>query len=281
MLYQKLLMGRKPYAVNAGNANPFEVHRHPEMELSFCLGGNYDLICENKRYTLTEGDLAMIPPMAAHEIPKNNDTSCKSLMIELGYAFLGDHFEPFIKHNLHCLIFRREELVHSAPYRELAGLANEIARLYRSYSTVSDLTVKGDLYKISALLLQLLSTPRGTELPNRKISDLEKVDKALDIIYNRYYESLDIESVSALCGYSKSNFCKVFKTITGDTFHNTLNRHRVEIACMLLRERNDPIEKIAAETGFADLKSFCRVFQRTMGQNAGKYRKNFREKEEQ
>ena len=41
----------------------------------------------------------------------------------------------------------------------------------------------------------------------KKLTDVKKIDQALDIIYNRYHEALGIEEVSASCGYSKSNFC--------------------------------------------------------------------------
>ena len=50
MIYQKLLMGSKPYFVSVGNASAFEIHRHPEIELSFCMEGTYDIICENKNH---------------------------------------------------------------------------------------------------------------------------------------------------------------------------------------------------------------------------------------
>ena len=97
-------------------------------------------------------------------------------------------------------------------------------------------------------------------------------------IYNCYYMQLNVEDVSTYCGYSKSNFCKIFKEITGETFHNTLNSHRIDVACMLLHDTNYTIEKIAQETGFTDIKSFCRVFKKLKGQNASEYRKNLKEK---
>jgi AraC-like DNA-binding protein len=103
---------------------------------------------------------------------------------------------------------------------------------------------------------------------------VKKIDIALEAIYNRYNEPLDVESISALCGYSKSNFCKIFKNVTGDTFHNALNLRRVEIACLLLRDSNDTVEDIARDTGFLDSKSFCRVFKNVTNQTAGQYRKN-------
>ena len=56
MLYQKLLMGNKPYFTYVGNAAPFVAHRHPEVEISYCLEGSYAILCENKQYLLSAGD---------------------------------------------------------------------------------------------------------------------------------------------------------------------------------------------------------------------------------
>ena len=81
MLYQKLLMGNKPYFTYLGNAAPFVAHRHPEVEISYCLEGSYAILCENKQYLLSAGDFLVIPAMAAHELPAGNDPCCKSMCI--------------------------------------------------------------------------------------------------------------------------------------------------------------------------------------------------------
>lgn len=275
MIYQKLLMGSMPYIISVGKASAFEIHRHPEIELSFCIEGTYDIICENKRYSLTSGDLAVILPMVGHEIPSDNGP-CKNLTIEVGYTLLGDFFEAFTNCNSHCLIYKKNELQDTTLYKQLLELLMQTAILHSSDSVFDELSAKGNLYKISALLLQMLHSSQTVDAQNRKLTDVKKIDKALAIIYNHYYEPLNIEQISSSCGYSKSNFCKIFKNITGDTFHRTLNRHRIEIACMLLRESNDPIEKIAIETGFSDTKSFCRAFKQFVGASASKYRKSLK-----
>jgi len=272
MLYQKLLIGSHPYFISVKMASAFEMHRHPEIELSYCMEGTYDIICEAKRYSLNAGDFAIVGPMTAHEFPQNN-ASCQRMTIELGYAFLGEFFESFAAQNADCHLYKKSKLQHTASYKRLIALLDETASLHLSKSNFYELSIKGNLYKISALLLQTLYNAQTFDIQNKKLNDIKRIDQSLEIIYNRYYEPLNIEDVSASCGYSKSNFCKIFKEITGDTFHHTLNRHRIEIACILLRESVDPIEKIAHETGFADAKSFCRVFKKFMGQNAGEYRK--------
>jgi len=271
MLYQKLLMGDKPYFLMLGNAAAFESHRHPEIEISFCLEGSYDLVCENQRYTLNRGDFAVIPSMAAHEIPENNDISCKSLTIELGYILLGAFFDTFTALTETCC-WTKSACAGEERYQQLSALLVETAGLYTSDSPFRELFVKSNLFQISALLLQLLDSMQPKISHHRNPQDIEKIDKALHLIYSSYNKPLNIRAVSKACGYSESNFCKTFKSITGITFHHMLNRHRIDIACTLLRESGEPIEKIAQETGFADSKSFCRVFKKYTSQSASEYR---------
>lgn len=267
MLYQKLLMGNKPYRIFTGSARAFQEHRHSEIELSFCLEGSYDIICENKRYSLNRGDLAVIMPMVAHEIPSDNG-ACDSLTVEVGYALIGEYFEPLTTHKEQCLLYDHTQLP-----QPLSELLFHTAGLHKSNSDYSELSVKGNLYHISAFILQMLHPSKAIDAPSRKLIELQKIDPALDIIYNRYYEPLTVEEISLACGYSKSNFCKIFKAVTGHTFHYTLNRHRIEIACMLLKGSDDSIEKIATKTGFSDTRSFCRTFKSFMGESAGVYKK--------
>ena len=275
MLYQKLLMGQNPYFIKVGESTAFEVHRHPEIELSFCLDGIYDIICEKERYTLTAGDFMVVSPLAAHEIPGNTEP-CLHITIELGYSFLGDFFESFITNSPNCHFFKRTALASDPLYQQLWELMEQTATLHNTAPAFSKLSIKGNLYKISALLMQMLYNARSPGTSTRKSVDIKKIDKALGCIHERYHEPLTVASVSTFCGYSQSNFCKIFKAITGDTFHNTLNRHRVEMAGMLLRETDYAIEKIALQTGFADSKSFCRVVKKVTGQSAREYRKKLR-----
>lgn len=270
MLYQKMLLSSKPCVVLVGAVKAFEVHRHPEMELSFCMEGEYDLICEHKRYTLSEGDFALVPPMLAHEIPRREGAG-RMVTVVVGSALLGEVFDYFTNQSS---LFLCRKGQGGAPYGELEALLRETAMLHRSEEAFRELSIKGNVYKICALLLQMLNLTEAEGPQNKKRTDLKKIDQALEQIYNYYDQPLTVEEVSAFCGYGKSNFCKIFKSITGNTFHYVLNRHRVEVACMLLKESDQTVEEIARDTGFADAKSFCRVFKKFMGQSAGAYRKS-------
>ncbi|MBO5747193.1 MAG: helix-turn-helix domain-containing protein, partial [Clostridia bacterium] len=253
---------------------PFESHRHHEIEVSFCLEGSYKIACEGKEYTLTEGDFAVIPSMAAHSIPQQEPTASRALTLELGYALLGEYFNLFFEQGSDCIVVRKSEFQQHWTFCELVNCLKQTALLKENDGTdFAELHIKSSLYKISALLFQLFQERNIINIPTKRTDDVKKIDIALEAIYNRYNEPLDIESISASCGYSKTNLCKIFKNVTGDTFHNALNSRRVEIACILLRESDDTIEEIARKTGFLDSKSFCRVFKGIMNQTAGQYRK--------
>lgn len=275
MIYQKMLIGETPYFVFLNHAEPFESHRHHEMELSFCLEGSYNIACEGREYTLTAGDLALIPSMAAHAVPPQPESGRKALTLELGYPLLGEYFNLLVNKGSDCIIVKNEDFNSHWTFRELCDCLKQTAMLKENNSIdFAELLIKSNLYKISALLFQLLNERSIINIPHKRTDDVKKIDLALEAIYNRYSEPLDIENISNLCGYSKSNFCKIFKNVTGDTFHNCLNNRRVEIACALLRESDVTVEEVALKTGFLDSKSFCRVFKKAVGLTAGEYRKS-------
>lgn len=274
LLYQKLLFGTEPYFVSIGTGAPFELHRHAEIEMCFCLQGSYSFVAAGKTVTAKKHDLAIIGSLTPHEYIGGASDDCQILLLEVGPALLRDYFEPLAAS---CKDFSVLSLNDSDPlFKELKELLFDTAQVYKERPTMSEFIIRGDLYKICALLLRYFSEKEDSPKASAPIRDVGKVEKALEIIYNRYNEPLDIDTVSAACGYGKSNFCKTFKAVTGETFHDLLNRHRVEIACVLLRETGNSVEQIASEVGFSDTKSFCRVFKKQIGQTAGSYRKNLK-----
>ncbi len=270
MLYQKLLAGTDPYFANLSPGCFFELHCHPEIELSFCVKGSYAIIADEKEYILQEGDLAIVKPMVAHELKRQFSADSLRLTVEIGPAFLGDQFAAFVSMNRDNSILRLKPSGHE----ELLELLHETAELIQEKAPFSDLLVKGNIYKITAVLLKMFAENRSMELAMK--TDVEKIGMAINLIYNNYYKPITLDEVSALCGYSKSNFCKLVKMITGESFHVLLNRHRIDVACLQLAETEASIEEIALRVGFADSKSFCRVFKKITGQSAGQFRNHIK-----
>lgn len=274
MIYQKLMVGKEPFFASVGAPVAFPPHRHPEIELSYCAEGSFRILVEKTMYTVHTGDLVVVPPMAAHE-PLAQDGSGKRMTIVVGPALLGEFFHLFKTICPDGAVFHLR-LHESKVAAELEHILRETVGLLSEQEAFSNLLIKGNIFRMSGQLLRLLSQEEDFGQIAKTLRDTEKIEKALELIHEHFQERLDIDSVSSLCGYGRSNFCKIFKNIVGDTFHNVLNAYRIQIARMHLENGDMPIEEIAYQVGFADCKSFCRVFKKLNGETASDYRKRFR-----
>ena len=270
VIYQNLHLGDPPYLLASKTVLVFPAHTHIEIELFYCTRGSYELMIDRKKHTLAAGELAIIGSMISHEVLKsNNHSHSNCIVLEIGPTMLGEYFTPIENQAFPNPVFDLKQ----EKYANLYDLFNEVALLCKNSSDFSSLLIKGNIYKISAhILKEFVIENSGTNIPKR-LSFINAVEKALELIYNHYEQKLTVEEVAKICGYSKSNFCKIFKTVTGDTFHNVLNQHRIKMSCVLLKNSNDSIEDIAIKVGFADSKSFCRTFKEVNGTSPGQYRK--------
>lgn len=263
LLYQKLLVGERPYCVRVGTHGAFCEHRHPDLELSYCMEGEYTLRIGDETYRMKKGDFAVVGSMVVHAYDANREENL-GLNIEVGPAFLGEFFEAFAR------IGSRAPILRPIPGDALHALLEETAALSSGEEAFSELQIKGNLYKICSHILKNFPSD---ERSSRDLRGVASIERALATIRTRYAEPLRLCDVAAENGYRESNFCKVFKGITGETFHASLNRRRVEVACMLLSDSNDAVESIAQQVGFPDAKSFCRVFKGATGLTPNTYRK--------
>lgn len=273
MLYQKMLMGNSPYMVfcsKSKQSKPFELHKHPEFEFHYCLSGSFNIIINKQQYTLNEGDLVVIPPMTAHEMPDNSSNNYQALVIVVGPIFLSSYFKLLAQRLPEISLFNLKSIGQT----QLCQIFDELAELKSNPMGFSDLFIKGNIFKVCALLLNLFTESNYSVYSPNELRAISSIEKALEIIYSNYRKNLTLDEVAYMCGYNKGHFCKIFKNATGQTFHNFLNDYRINIACILLKETFDSIEEIAIQVGFIDSKSFCRVFKQSIGTTPRSYRNN-------
>lgn len=268
MIYQKLLTGSQPYYVSGVRRfKGFNLHRHPEVEFFYCVEGNCSILINSVRRELSAGDLTVIGSMNAHEILPAETENCRSVAMEVGPVFLGDHFDTLAG-------LARDNPVLSLDAKDpLSKMIEKIQLFKNADDPFAELSVRGLLFQFCAVLLNRFQG-EDHAIEKGDLRAIFNIEHALELIYQQYSAPLTVAEVAELCGYSQSNFCRVFKRITGKTFHQALNNHRIEIACCLLKESDSSIEEIAAETGFPDVKTFCRVFKNAKGITAGQYRRS-------
>ena len=274
MLYQNILAQDEPFITRISEfAQKFPEHRHADIEMHYCLEGEIDILLDKKPYRLRKGELIFIEPMASHEVPvqKSNDPR-RILSVIVGISFLKEHFNLFSKGRLRSPVFRIDASTKNN--RELELLLTETAE-YSAKDRRARLLVQGNLYKICYYLSESFGDV-GTDSSEKtsQMDSLENIDKALDLIYYDYRKPLTVHDAAEITGYSKSNFCRIFKKITGKTFHAVLNAQRVEVAARLLSESNLSVSEISELSGLCDAKKLCRIFKELKGETPGGYRKN-------
>ncbi|MBE7026784.1 MAG: AraC family transcriptional regulator [Ruminococcaceae bacterium] len=276
MLYQKMLLGEKPYSISksCNKIGKFEKHRHPEIEFNYCIEGEYSIVVDNEEKRLKQGDLIIIGSMESHEFPGKNSDDCRNLVFEVGPVFLLEYFNLFVNITAQNPIIKVDENNN----QKLFNMFNEIIALQKNSADFSDLTLKGNLYKICAYIIREFQTSAPLKQANTEKHLVANIEKALELIQYGYAGPLRLEDAAKLCGYSKGSFCKTFKYITGDTFHSFLNKYRIKMACTLLELTDYCVDTIAGEVGFTDAKSLCRAFKSIKGMTTGEYRKEKKKK---
>lgn len=273
MLYQKILTDGRPYELILSEFGVFSEHRHADIEFNYCIKGSFDIIINKKKYHVNEGELSLISPMTSHEVPDCNDEECLVLTTIVGATFLREHFGAFTKS-----VFSTNVLSLNEPTQtniKLRELLDETVELYQNPTRNSNLIITGNLYKIFAFLVdELTELTESEQVEKRDLRMVANIEKALELIYHDYTKPITIEDAAIATGYGKSNFCKIFKSIVGDSFHCVLNRQRIKSSYGLLSETTMSISEIAQEVGFGEAKTFCRVFKNVAGITPGEYRKN-------
>ena len=277
MYIQKMFTGKHPYFISYTGSAIVREHRHAELELLFCLSGEFVLCIDNTEYLLSAGNLAIIGSMIPHSIPEYKTPDSNMLCMEAGPVLLGDSFPFFSKVKFTNPIYNLSSDDFPAKERqEFSKLLWELADLNSSNPpiTSAELLYKGNLYKIFYYIHEMLQKENQLEQNQNSLQDILKIEATIKLIHDCYSQPLTVKDAAALAQYSESNFCKTFKKITGDTFHNTLNRYRIRNACYLLKDSNLSINEIALQVGFVDTKTFCRVFKNYTGHTPSTFRKD-------
>lgn len=102
----------------------------------------------------------------------------------------------------------------------------------------------------------------------------ELIDKALEIVENRYSEELTAGIVAHELNISSQYFCNIFKKLTGKTFTNYLNYMRIVESLPALNSGNYKMRDIAINFGFSDENYYSRIFKRIMFVSPRQYLQN-------
>jgi AraC-like DNA-binding protein len=173
---------------------------------------------------------------------------CKAILPLLGRACYGIEF-----FNVRELALQR-----FARIRACSGLARFIEFL----TLLGELAASGDYQLLSAVPMQASDDDAA----------LARINAAVNFIVQNLSSQLAMKDLARQLDMSERTFTRFFRTATGNSFTDFVNRLRINRACQLLMETERYVNNICYDAGFNNVANFNRRFLAFKGMTPKQFR---------
>lgn len=253
-------------------------HWHEDIEIIYLVEGRVKVGISNNICSLTKGDILFIGSGAVHCFFEELGLSTRAVI-----QFRMSIYDTFLSGNQDTRTIKPtfNQSMHLTPGTEMHGLMEkQIQELIKEHSEAKEgykLFLKGRLYDLAGILLRYM--PKGVyskEAESLQTERLKRLDKVFQYVEKNYQDSVDLDQISKVAGFSKYHFSRFFKENTGVTFLDYLNNFKITKAEWHLLYDKGSILDIAYKSGFNSVKTFNRVFKDLKGCSPMEYRKSIK-----
>lgn len=250
-----------------GVQQKFPNHFHEYYVVGFIEKGKRSLLCNERSYIITPGDLLVFNPRDTHSCQQISeealDYRCLNInpdiMKRAAFEIFGVETLPLFSQN----VLFHSDLAH--PLRELHQMITEKERDFQ----------KEEVFLF--LLEQLISEASDTK-PNLALAEPSVEIKAVcDYLNQNYAETITLEKLSAVTGLSKYHMLHCFTRQKGISPYCYLETVRISKAKQFLEQGENPID-VAFLTGFHDQSHFSNYFKKLIGLTPKQYSLIFKDK---
>lgn len=238
---------------------------HPHVEFLVVLDGEVELQIEDEKRRLTPGDGALIFPFVPHCYTYEEGISCERFMAGFDAQYYGEFRDLFMYGRTQTPFFTAEQMQTIQPLERSAYV-----RLCTSLDTRTALDKMRCRANFAVMLARIF--------PFLGVVSVERGDEALYraatayIAENFMNTELTVLDVAQALGVSRTKISKLFSEKHGGVKDCIVDR-RIRYAEALLRNGNMSVAQVAAESGFAEVRTFNRVFKKANGVSPSLYRK--------
>ena len=168
-------------------------------------------------------------------------------------------------HGIEFFDFSQQALAHWHTVRSSQG----VTRFAAFCAFLADLARWTDYRLLSHSPMRAEAT--GNDGSDGSAGDL--IDTLVQRIMRDHVQPLSATALAAELGMSESRFSRFFRSHTGSTFPDFVNRLRVNHAGQLLMESDRPVTSICYEVGFNNVSNFNRRFLAMKGVTPTEYRR--------
>ena len=103
---------------------------------------------------------------------------------------------------------------------------------------------------------------------------MERIFQSVEFIERNIFEPIDIHDIAGASNYSTYHFCRIFRSLVGDSPKEYLRKRRLTVAAERLARGEISILQIALDCQFESHASFTRAFKQLFKMTPEQYREN-------
>ena len=240
-------------------------HKHPHMELIFCLRGELSYqIAGHGSVTVCEGSGIVMPRQTIHVLGGGTDSPCERIGLHIDQKsnkrpkhsiFSITDIKSFCQtlSDMAGIPFRLDTNLQ-ASIRELAGYLKRSDPLSSAEQGLVRSLCCGILFHSVDILSKPLIAPRS-----------QMMDSAVEFLNTHYGKDFHIDDLIRFMGYGRTRLFSLFKRHTGLTPNEYLVRLRIRKAKEMVKQGTTDAATVAKAVGFNDTAYFKNVYLRYTG----------------
>ncbi|MDE7310292.1 MAG: AraC family transcriptional regulator [Eubacterium sp.] len=235
-------------------------HWHTPVEIIMPLENTYSVAIGSHMITLQPSDIILICPGVIHSLQAPADGRRMIFQAEITMFSAISDFEAVISLMSPALKISKEQSPDL--HRQVSALLTEIASLYDSGHFLLESAIYSRLLQIFFLAGNSFAGS-FEHVGKGAAAHKEHAEKFILIcqyIKEHCTESISLDEIAKIAGFSKYHFTRLFKQFTATTFYRYLNQKRIEYAQKLLADPEIPITDVALRCGYTSLSAFLRMF---------------------
>ncbi|MBN2522255.1 MAG: helix-turn-helix domain-containing protein [Bacteroidales bacterium] len=256
-------------------------HYHQEYELSFITEGTGKRIVGDSIEEFYPGDLIFIGPRLPHVwIPENPEINFSSgRTLESVYMLFNETIVPPPLISLPEFTQVRKAMLLSERGIKITGdTLMEVSEIMLQLPYLDKFTRLINFYRIMKIIggsnsLEMLASE--DYMKTRFESKNERIIKIHEYLMKNYREDIDLNSIAGLVNMAPGSVCRFFKTLTGTTIFEYVNKIKTDYACKMLMNTDLHITDISYDCGFNNLSHFNKQFKNHCGKTPTEFRKQF------
>ncbi len=249
-------------------------HYHEEYELHLILETSGKVFVGDYIGQFSPGHLVLTGPRVPHNWvsmdPPPEGVKLRDMALHFSHApleLLGTAIPelrvifPLLNRSLHGIEFfgmSDRALQHFSRIRNTNGLPRFIEFL----AFLGELAQSSDYQLLSTVQLQSFDDD----------TTLARISSAINFILQHYSSQFSMGELSQELGMSESKFSRFFRSATGNSFTDFVNRLRINKACQLLMETDHYITNVCYDVGFNNVANFNRRFLELKGMTPKEFR---------